>query len=858
MSGEDVGDGDHGAADPRESLAQFANDQDEWVRLVVRDVLDTGESLDAERIDEIYRLFRQEKLLDERTAPTVPPLTLGFSDLEPAEPLVIEMLSDVLGVNALTSGAVIEPDESLTILFGENGTGKTGYSRIFKALASSRTADEVILGNIESTAVQPQSASVKYRLGGHADTLIWRGERGVVPFTRMSIFDSPCVNFHVDDDLEYTYVPAALALFNHVIAGLKDVQSKIDDAAAQLRSRAHTLRDRFPRETTAYPLIETLGAATDLEALRAMADWDANAAQRIDVLRQAVAALEANTLSAHIATTTHMVRVLSEAKGLAMVLSAFSAAEYNQLLQKRATLRSDYQQFRDELFGAAGLPAPPEETWQGFIAAGEVYRSHLASVGAHEEDHCLYCRQPLTEVARSLIGKYSDFLADKISADIGTTDDAIATAIDAVRVAGTSDVVSFLEECGVDDRPPIYDSVAELYGILTDIRRLSDAFEPVELDSDRLAVLFDAIAEAHAHTTAQLGILRGQAEDRLAALAQKKKERDELIAATELARSWASIERLVNDAKEADRLVILSKAIPALSRSVTTLAKAASDELINHNFDALFHEECEALRAPQLQVDFIGRQGKAQRRKMIGGKIKPSKVLSEGEQKVLAMADFLAEARLAGITAPIIFDDPVSSLDHRRIREVAERIAGLAQDHQVIVFTHDILLATNLLSIVESSKKQCAYFQITDEVAKGEVARASGPRWDTVKSLTRRINETIEAAKKEGGEARAALVRTGYDWIRSWCEVFTEQELLQGVTQRYQPNVRMTVLPQIKPEALGDAIAVVTKIFEDACRYIDGHSQPLVTQYVSPTLGGLEQQWQELQDARKAYLSASG
>lgn len=28
---------------------------------------------------------------------------------------------------------------------------------------------------------------------------------------------------------------------------------------------------------------------------------------------------------------------------------------------------------------------------------------HLVEVGAHDGDHCLYCRQPLTDVARSLI-----------------------------------------------------------------------------------------------------------------------------------------------------------------------------------------------------------------------------------------------------------------------------------------------------------------------------------------------------------------------------------------------------------------------------------------------------------------------
>ena len=84
-------------------------------------------------------------------------------------------------------------------------------------------------------------------------------------------------------------MPAALALFNHVINGLKDVQARIDEATTQLRSGAETLRDRFPRDSSAYPLIETLGAATDLTALHAMADADPNVEERIDVLRQAVA-----------------------------------------------------------------------------------------------------------------------------------------------------------------------------------------------------------------------------------------------------------------------------------------------------------------------------------------------------------------------------------------------------------------------------------------------------------------------------------------------------------------------------------------------------------------------------------------
>ncbi len=38
----------------------------------------------------------------------------------------------------------------------------------------------------------------------------------------------------------------------------------------------------------------------------------------------------------------------------------------------------------------------------------------------------------------------------------------------------------------------------------------------------------------------------------------------------------------------------------------------------------------------------------------------------------------------------LIFDDPVSSLDHMKREAVAHRIVALAEERQVIVFTHDV------------------------------------------------------------------------------------------------------------------------------------------------------------------------
>lgn len=842
--------------EPRSLLSEWANSSDEWVRCIVRHVLSGGGALGNEESAQAYALFRQEESFDARTLPTEEPLLTVEREDEALERLKLTSLSAVTGVNALVEGGVIKPHDGLTVLFGENGTGKTGYSRIFKGLAASRTAD-TILGNIEDDSPQTQSALVEYTLGEEAKTHVWTGQQGIPPFTRMSIFDSPSVSFHVDDDLEYVYVPAALAIFNHVIAGIKLVRSHIGEAAKNLRTEPTEILSRFSHGSSLYPLIGDLGASTDLKQLKAFADFGDDVAGRISKLRRTIAGLEADTLSADIKLQQRAELILTQATAAAAAIADFKVAAYGRELATLTGLEKDYRTFRTALFEAADLPAEPDDTWSIFIKAGEAYRMHLSALDAHDADRCIYCRQPLDETAQALIGKYSEYLEDKITSGIAALKSQLNVLIEPIISTHANDASTFASEyADTDDKPTFHveldRTLATLVTLTEHLRTLSN----VEVDlvnhaAEDLRVLTTALET----TTQKLGEFKEQAATGAETLINEKKKLVELEAAAELGRSWTLIESYVNEEKQADRLTNLTKPMTGLLRTVTGLAKTASNQMINESFDALFNEECVALRAPTLQVEFVGDQGRAQRRKVLSGKLKPSKILSEGEQKVIAMADFIAEARLAGMAAPVIFDDPVSSLDHRRINEVAQRITSLAENTQVIVFTHDIFFATTLLTLMESTKR-CSYFQITDEDGKGQVNRATGPRWDSLNNLKRHINETIQDAKPQQGDARAALVRTGYDWVRAWCEVFTETELLQSVTQRYQPNVRMTNLPKIKVGALPAVIETVNRIFEEACRYIDGHSQPLPTLNVSPTLSGLETHWSELTQARREYNTA--
>jgi len=75
---------------------------------------------------------------------------------------------------------------------------------------------------------------------------------------------------------------------------------------------------------------------------------------------------------------------------------------------------------------------------------------------------------------------------------------------------------------------------------------------------------------------------------------------------------------------------------------------------------------------------------------------KIEEILSEGEQRAIALGSFFAELALANHSCGIVFDDPVSSLDHKRRGKVAKRMVREASARQVIVFTHDVVFLEQL------------------------------------------------------------------------------------------------------------------------------------------------------------------
>ena len=846
--------------DPRSSLVQWANNRDEWIRRIVRQVLGSSDQLSESEQAVIYRLLLEEKGIDDRTLPTEPQLGSPTQPLAQPEPFHLARMSNVRGVNALVEGETIDFDLGLTLLYGENGMGKTGYARILKRMAGSRSAEDILPDvNLEDDP-SPPSADIDYHLGGADLSHQWNGEQAQPPFTLMSIFDNTSARLHVDEDLRYTYRPAALAFFDRVNIEVQNIGELIEKERQSLNFDNSALLRRFDSRSTIYPYIESLGPETDLQAFQQYLTLPDNAAEQEKELESTIAALRADLVKQQVSLKSRLQNVLTEALAYTAVVGDFKIQDYGVALTRLSELHSDQRSLRDSLFAAATLPAEPEQTWEDFIRSGQEYRRHLESLGVHDDTRCLYCRQLLGTDALELIVKYSEYLESQIARDIDAQESIIQILVKPVEDSSLKSVQTFCEPADEDtdkDMPARAEQVEALRNLVsldgTLRKRFIKKVTVYASIQSKISGLGARVELWLSDVKATLEVLRAQDSDREKSLAEKENELLELRTRLELNRSWGEIKGIVAVACRHHKLRTERTAISNILRNITLLSNKASEQLINNNFEQIFRNECVELRAPELELEFSGREGSAQRKKKLPGGLNPSRVLSEGEQKVLAIADFLAEARMSDNSVPVIFDDPVSSLDHRRVGEVARRIASLASDHQVVVFTHDIWLVTHLLNIFEKSDR-CVYYHVTDDHGKGTVTLGTGPRWDTIKKLAAKINSSIDEAKKTAGEERQSHIRDAYDAIRSWCELFVEQEVLAKVTERYQPNVRMTSLSRINVQKLEQTRQTVTSVFEEACRYIEAHSQPLLTLGVGPKLSDLENGWDKLQKCRSEYI----
>lgn len=122
-------------------------------------------------------------------------------------------------VNALESKEPLTfGPHGVTVVYGDNGSGKSGYARLLKRIARARHQEEVLTDVFRDTALAKPSAVLVVQVGKREKTLTWP-DATAPELQRMRFYDVDCGQAYVSTESDYPYRPSAL----FVMDGLIDV-----------------------------------------------------------------------------------------------------------------------------------------------------------------------------------------------------------------------------------------------------------------------------------------------------------------------------------------------------------------------------------------------------------------------------------------------------------------------------------------------------------------------------------------------------------------------------------------------------------------------------------------------------------
>lgn len=733
----------------------------------------------------------------------------------------------------------------LTIIYGDNGSGKSGYARILKKACRARMSgrgEEIIPDIYESQPGTP-SATIEYAISGQNRTCAWQlGQPADAALSAVSVFDSRTANIHVDETNDVAYTPLPLKLLGTLAQLCKSVKDKLAAEITQLQAqtpqsiKAPTcsptsgvgqLLARLTA-TTAPGTVETLATLTQAEQDR-LAQLTADLAGDPSRVARQLAGLKAKVEGQ-----------IARLDGLFAAISDGSANELRRLVTESGAARQAAAATSGALFAGEPLPHIGSEVWQSLWESARAYSVEAAYP---ERDFpvtdpgsvCVLCQQELSPQAADRLNCFEAFVRDDSQQRADTARAAYDTAVTVFAESGLTlaELAAIVATIRDDLRQ---DALA------TEIRRATlhamwRHRQIIRRHANAAAVIDAAVvAFPRQPLTDQVADLEARGEALVAEAGSPA--RAALIAErTELAdRQWlngikadvlAQIERL----KQIKALETAQR--DTTTNRITTKSTEIAQALVTDALRAQFAREVASFEIAGLAVE-LRQQNSVQGvpRFKVALTRKPAasvgQVLSEGEHRCVALAAFMAELATTENRSGIVFDDPVSSLDHMHREAVAKRLIAEAANRQVIVFTHDLafLFELNRAADEVQPKPQVAISSVSRGSDKAGFCRSEPPFkarrvTDITTSLTNQLaNERYHFDQGDQDEWRDTVKSVAASLRDTW-EIAVE-EAVGHVIRRLSNEVKtpglvkLTAITVADCESMRDGFARCSELLHSA------------------------------------------
>ena len=808
-------------------IAEWTKELPDWQSDAVRRILVNGDLIDDDR-KELLAMLKETKGIVDSTNPAPSPIILKASDIPgPSDSKTVVVLKSMYGVknvNALGPGQILKfALKGVTVIYGCNASGKSGYSRVLKKACRARGQVKDILPNVFApyNPGAVAEALLDVSVGGQDRTESWVDKQPAPDsLASIAVFDAEAARFYVDEDNDVVYIPYGLDVFDKLGDLCTSLRAQLEvELRGPLGELPKELTDLEP-DTSVGRLMQSLTYRTDVAEVENLAKLTQIELERLDKLRGLMTQMKTNEPAVMaVQSRRFRNRIQKLRDGIIALDNGLSAEKCDnlRLLQTRARETAEAARLAsEEAFRNQPLQGVGSGPWREMFEAARRYSESVAYPGyafpyTADDSRCVFCQQPLEEEAKQRMQSFEKFIkqdtarqAEMVEANMKQEWGSFCNIQFHPELADP-EIIEEIAEADPDCKEQIVQYLKSVDMLATSIRQSYEKGEWGEMTAlrptpaPRLKVLAEAM-----ETKAREYDVSGQPEDQ-----QKLRLEFEELNARAVLSAYKSlvIDRL-------DKSIYQHRIQQCIddtdTREISLRGRAIMNKAVTQVLKNNLDDELRSLGAGHIKLDLAQKvragttfhclklQSAAYENVSVSG------VLSEGEQRAVAIASLLAEVRRASHFSGLVFDDPVSSLDHIWRHKVARRLVREGADRQVIIFTHDIVFLCAIQK--ECDEQGVPIHRIAMQLGLEGYGMCNPPYgvpWEAMK-IQERVQHLYLLCKEAEGEYNArqvdkyrGLSRRCYDLLRQCWERTVEEVLFAKVVERFDPEINTRSLIEV-------------------------------------------------------------
>ena len=813
-----------------DELYGWFKDRPKWLQDCARRLIEK-EKLEQEDYNELLVLCKNEAVGKDIQYLGIQEDTLDLEESKKA--IRLSSIANVCGVNALSSKKPVDFGEKpLSIVYGRNGSGKSGYIRLLKNACGVKNPD-VILPNIFKNNEQTLLAELLYKEDGELKKVKWIGE-AIEELHGIEIYDTNCGHIYVNEKNEVTYEPFILRLFTQLAQTCNYLTNQINSEIDLLSSQ----KPSFPndlKETKAYTWYENISESINQDEIANITMWTTEDETELNELTKRFLEKNPVEMAKELREKIQIIKdIVSNLKSITKELGNEKCEEFIKLKKDALGKRKIANEYAEKVFSQAPLSGISSDAWRFLWEAARKYSEEYAYKSKKfpyisKDGRCVLCQRKLDKESKERFISFEKYVKGNLQQKAIEAEVKYEQFSENLPTIPSSEEITIRTQAAdINDeniKEMLKDYVKNLKDRIQTLLNSKHIEEVFSLPSKK--VLIDLVNYARVFRKKAKSYDQDAKDQNRSQLEQKLRElKAKLWLNQQLPSIYKEIARL-------DKIAQLKNAIKLTDTTGLSRKKSIlTEELITNAYIQRFHNELSLLKAPNISVSLKKTHteaGKVYHQIYIQNthmNIKTKDIFSEGEFRIVSLAAFLADTEGQKTKSTFIFDDPVSSLDHVYEEAVAQRLVKLCQSRQVIVFTHRLSFV-NYLNKYAKKYNIKAHTLSLSEYHIGRITDLPINLKNTKNAVNELLNTDIVELKKVFKENDLDYYNKSKSicsTIRILLERVVEKDLLNEVITRFSPEV------QTKGK-----INVLAKITEDDCKFIDcymtkysnyEHSQP--------------------------------